>query len=91
MIVFCEECGKKYKIDSSKLKGDSAYFACTQCNHRITVVKKSDDEVQEIAEQKNNDVNNDVQSGLSAAESDFTMPEQESDDTDMTTGHGKPG
>lgn len=39
MIVICEECGKKYRIDPQKIKGSRAGFACTACNHRITVTK----------------------------------------------------
>ncbi len=39
MIVICEECGKKYRIDPGKIKGESAKFRCKSCNHVITVSK----------------------------------------------------
>jgi predicted Zn finger-like uncharacterized protein len=39
MIVICEECGKKYRIDAEKIKGNSARFKCKSCNHVITVTK----------------------------------------------------
>jgi predicted Zn finger-like uncharacterized protein len=39
MIVICEECGKKYRIDAGKIKGNSARFKCKSCNHVITVTK----------------------------------------------------
>jgi predicted Zn finger-like uncharacterized protein len=39
MIVICEECGKKYQIDPSKIKGKAARFKCKACNHVIEVLK----------------------------------------------------
>jgi len=39
MIVICEECGKKYQIDPSKIKGKAAKFKCKACNHVIEVLK----------------------------------------------------
>ena len=39
MIVICEECGKKYKIDPSKIKGKAASFKCRTCTHLIVVSK----------------------------------------------------
>ena len=41
MIVICEECGKKYRIDPSKIKGDAARFKCRVCKHMIMVSKPS--------------------------------------------------
>lgn len=40
MIVICEECGKKYRIDPEKIKGDKARFKCRSCSHVITVDKQ---------------------------------------------------
>jgi len=40
MIVICEECGKKYKIDPAKIKGEQARFKCKACSHIITVKKQ---------------------------------------------------
>jgi len=39
MIIICEECGKKYRIDPSKIKGKAASFKCRDCTHRIVVSK----------------------------------------------------
>ena len=37
MIVICEECGKKYKIDPVKIKGDEVKVRCKACNHVFMV------------------------------------------------------
>ena len=42
MIVICEECGKKYRIDPSKIKGAAARFKCRVCTHVIMVSKPQD-------------------------------------------------
>jgi len=39
MIISCEECGKKYRIDPSKVGEESMKFRCKTCNHIITVSK----------------------------------------------------
>ena len=39
MIVICEECGKKYRLDVSKIKGAAARFKCRVCTHMIVVSK----------------------------------------------------
>jgi len=39
MIVICEECGKRYRIDPLKIKGKEASFKCKSCENIITVVK----------------------------------------------------
>ena len=39
MIIICEECGKKYRIDPSKIKGRAASFKCRACSHQIVVSK----------------------------------------------------
>jgi HAMP domain-containing protein len=39
MIVICEECGKKYRIDPGKIKGKAASFKCRACAHLILVSK----------------------------------------------------
>jgi predicted Zn finger-like uncharacterized protein len=39
MIVICEECGKKYRIDPAKIKGKAASFKCRACDHLIVVSK----------------------------------------------------
>jgi len=39
MIVICEECGKKYRVDPSKINGKAASFKCHVCRHVIMVLK----------------------------------------------------
>jgi len=39
MIILCEECGKKYRIDPSKVGKEDMKFKCKACNHVITVSK----------------------------------------------------
>lgn len=39
MIILCEECGKKYRIDPSKVGKEDMKFRCKACNHVITVSK----------------------------------------------------
>jgi predicted Zn finger-like uncharacterized protein len=39
MIVICEECGKKYRVDPSKIKGKAASFKCHICSHVVMVSK----------------------------------------------------
>jgi len=38
MIILCEECGKKYRVDPSKVS-EGMKFKCKACNHIITVSK----------------------------------------------------
>jgi HAMP domain-containing protein len=55
MIVICEECGKKYRIDPDKMKGETARFKCRNCNHIVSVSKPAtniSEPVKEIAEEK---------------------------------------
>jgi len=39
MIISCEECGKKYRIDPSKVSEEGMNFNCKACNHVITISK----------------------------------------------------
>jgi predicted Zn finger-like uncharacterized protein len=39
MIVICEECGKKYRVNPETLKGKEATFRCRACNHGIRVLR----------------------------------------------------
>lgn len=39
MIVICEGCGKKYRVDPSIIKGKAASFKCHACSHVILVAK----------------------------------------------------
>jgi len=51
MIVRCEECGKKYKIDETKIKGEKARVKCRACLNMIEVIKpKLKEEKEQISE-----------------------------------------
>ena len=39
MVVICEKCGKKYRVDPVKIKGRAASFNCHVCSHVIMVFK----------------------------------------------------
>ena len=39
VIVICEECGKKYSVVLSRIRGSAAGFTCRSCGHRIVVAK----------------------------------------------------
>jgi len=45
MIVICEECGKKYKINPKQIKGSEAKFKCKSCSHLIRVSKPDSEPV----------------------------------------------
>jgi two-component system, sensor histidine kinase and response regulator len=40
MIVVCESCGKKYRIDESKIKGKGARVRCKSCGRVIVISKE---------------------------------------------------
>jgi len=39
MIIICEDCGKRYRIDPEKISGDQARFKCKNCSY-IMVIRK---------------------------------------------------
>jgi predicted Zn finger-like uncharacterized protein len=39
MIINCEDCGKRYRIDESKIVKDRTLFKCTNCKSTIEVLK----------------------------------------------------
>ncbi len=43
MIVFCEECGKRYRVNAEKIKGEKAKVRCTTCAHEFYVLKSGSD------------------------------------------------
>ena len=42
MIIFCEECGKRYRIDPTKITGSHAKVRCKACGH-VFDISKSDE------------------------------------------------
>ncbi len=44
MLVICEECGKNYRIDPAKIKGQEAVFKCKACGFLIKAHKPPQDE-----------------------------------------------
>lgn len=45
MITTCEGCGKQYRIDPEKIKGESAKFKCKSCGQVITAYKPTEGQV----------------------------------------------
>lgn len=41
MLVICEDCGKKYNIDESRITRNRARFTCNECGH-IIIIDKAD-------------------------------------------------
>lgn len=39
VIVICEECGRKYRVNPDRIIGRAAGFSCRSCGHGIRVVK----------------------------------------------------
>ena len=39
VIVICEECGRKYRVNPDRILGLAAGFSCRSCGHGIRVVK----------------------------------------------------
>ncbi len=39
--IICDKCGKKYKVDETKIKGDSARLKCKGCDNVLTVTKEA--------------------------------------------------
>lgn len=39
MIVICEECGQKYRVDPARIEGRAASFKCHACRHVIVAFK----------------------------------------------------
>lgn len=39
MIVNCEECGTRYRLDETKIKGSSAKVKCKSCGHVMLITK----------------------------------------------------
>ena len=39
MDLICDACGKKYRVDETKMKGESAKVKCKACNHIMVITK----------------------------------------------------
>jgi predicted Zn finger-like uncharacterized protein len=50
MIVICEECGKKYRIDPTRIKGKRAKFKCKSCGHIVAVIRPEGEGPEETIE-----------------------------------------
>ncbi len=46
MIVQCDGCGKKYKVEPEKIRGREARFKCRSCDQLVTVVKPESNPVE---------------------------------------------
>lgn len=50
MLVICEDCGKKYHIDGTRITAKKAQFTCRECDH-VVVVERPDN-LRALAEKK---------------------------------------
>ena len=39
MDISCDACGKKYRVDETKMKGEMARVKCKACNNLMVVTK----------------------------------------------------
>ena len=39
MDIICDECGKKYRVDETKMKGQKAKVKCKACDNIMVVTK----------------------------------------------------
>jgi predicted Zn finger-like uncharacterized protein len=51
MIVTCEHCGARYKLDDSKITGRGAKITCPRCRHLFVVFRNANDPVPEAKAQ----------------------------------------
>ncbi|MBW1729480.1 MAG: zinc-ribbon domain-containing protein [Deltaproteobacteria bacterium] len=71
MIVICEECGRKYRVDPAKIKGERAKVRCSACKH-VFVVTRSE-AVEERSEPSSPPASEPVKSTPEAAQPDTTQ------------------
>src|SRR5512137_3200593 len=43
LFIICEECCKKYRVDTTRIIGSAAGFSCRSCGHRILVARPRPD------------------------------------------------
>lgn len=68
MIVSCDQCGKRYRVDVSKIYGDERSFACRGCKTLITVRKPVEETLEPQAPAQGQDNLDDLFAGAAAAE-----------------------
>lgn len=90
MLVICEDCAKKYNIDETKIKGESARFSCQECGH-IIVVKKPEI-IDYPSEKKPNSANSEKIADVNQQESKQRSTESlvRESNTSTPTGKGLP-
>jgi methyl-accepting chemotaxis protein len=52
--ITCDECGKKYRVDESKMKGAQAKVKCKACSHIMVVTRPGSDVSQSPSSSSNN-------------------------------------
>ena len=46
MIVTCDHCGARYKLDESRVSGRGAKITCPRCKHVFVVYREQEAEIQ---------------------------------------------
>lgn len=56
MLVICEECGRKYRLDPNLIQHDEAWITCKVCKYRFTVRKPEPEPVKTVKEEETGDL-----------------------------------
>lgn len=56
MLVICEECGRKYRLDPNLIQHDEAWITCKICKHRFAVRKPAPEPVKAVEEEETGDL-----------------------------------
>ena len=84
MVVICEECGLKYQVDPSKIKGDRARFNCKGCSTSIIVDKRDAQVDEDISALEEALLSNDSPETADAiSDGGIPEPQQVNDDVSM--------
>lgn len=70
MIIFCEECGKKYKIDETKIVGEKSRCKCQSCGHIMEVVKSAPEVTADETAEQNDSAPDETSFGSTAGLND---------------------
>ena len=56
MIVTCDHCGARYKLDESRISGRGAKITCPRCKHVFVVYREQEAEIEPQARAVGGDV-----------------------------------
>ncbi len=88
MIINCEECGTRYRLDESKIKGKSVKAKCKECGHVMQVSKPEEAESRSESTTRSTET---AASGSGVSASPTGQAETTSSETSATRGAGAAG